>query len=71
MRDAAAPVIASIDSVPVDEVVREMLTTSDDNTAESLLKEIGLVASGAGTRAAGSAAVLETLARGVCRPRGS
>ena len=39
-----------------------MLTTSDDNTAESLLKEIGLVASGAGTRAAGSAAVLETLA---------
>ena len=62
VRDAAAPVIASIDSVPVAEVVHEMLTTSDDNTAESLLKEIGLVASGAGTRAAGSAAVLETLA---------
>ncbi|MGD9702614.1 MAG: D-alanyl-D-alanine carboxypeptidase/D-alanyl-D-alanine-endopeptidase [Acidimicrobiia bacterium] len=62
VRDAAAPVIASVDSVPLAEVVHEMLTTSDDNTAESLLKEIGLARSGAGTRAAGAAAVLETLA---------
>jgi serine-type D-Ala-D-Ala carboxypeptidase/endopeptidase (penicillin-binding protein 4) len=61
-RDPAVPVIASVDSVPVAEVVHEMLTTSDDNTAEMLLKEIGLVASGAGTRMAGSAAVSETLA---------
>ena len=34
-----------------------MLTTSDDNTAELLLKEIGLAPSGAGTRPAGRPAV--------------
>ena len=60
-RDAAAPVIASIDSVPLSGVIVEMLETSDDNTAELLLKEIGLQASGAGTRPAGAAAVLATL----------
>lgn len=59
--DGTAPVLTSIDSVPLADVVAEMLETSDDNTAELLLKEIGLQASGAGTRAAGSAAVLATL----------
>jgi D-alanyl-D-alanine carboxypeptidase/D-alanyl-D-alanine-endopeptidase (penicillin-binding protein 4) len=38
-----------------------MLTNSDNNTAELLLKEIGLAASGSGTRQAGIAAVLSTL----------
>ena len=61
LRDAAAPVIASIESVPLRDVVVEMLTTSDDNTAELLLKEIGLIRSGAGTRAGGAAAALEVL----------
>ena len=34
--------IAAIASPPLTDVVREMLTTSDNNTAELLLKEIGL-----------------------------
>ena len=41
---AAAPVprsSPSIDSAPITDVVREMLTTSDDNTAELMLKELG------------------------------
>ena len=38
-----------------------MLTTSDNNTAEMILKEIGLVAGGAGTREAGLAVVTSTL----------
>ena len=33
--------------------IAEMLTNSDNNTAEMMLKEIGLAASGAGTRQAG------------------
>ncbi len=46
--------MASIDSVPLADVVAEMLTNSDNNTAELLVKEIGLEASGAkGTREAG------------------
>jgi serine-type D-Ala-D-Ala carboxypeptidase/endopeptidase (penicillin-binding protein 4) len=62
LRDGAAPVIASIQSVPLTGVVEEMLTTSDDNTAESLLKEIGLAKAGVGSRTAGAAAVLELVA---------
>lgn len=61
IRDPAAPTITSIDSAPLSAVVIEMLQTSDDNTAELMLKEIGLRASGAGTRAAGSAAVVAAL----------
>ena len=45
--------LAAVDSVPMSTIVKEMLTTSDDNTAELLLKEIGFHASGAGTRQAG------------------
>jgi D-alanyl-D-alanine carboxypeptidase/D-alanyl-D-alanine-endopeptidase (penicillin-binding protein 4) len=44
-------------------VLVEMLHTSDDNTAEMMVKEIGVVASGAGTRPAGLAAVRATLDR--------
>jgi D-alanyl-D-alanine carboxypeptidase/D-alanyl-D-alanine-endopeptidase (penicillin-binding protein 4) len=39
-----------------------MLTNSDNNTAELMLKEIGLKASGAGTRQAGADAIAATLA---------
>lgn len=53
--------IASIDSAPLTDVVAELLTNSDNNTAELLLKEIGLVSSGAGTREAGAAAIMSTL----------
>jgi D-alanyl-D-alanine carboxypeptidase/D-alanyl-D-alanine-endopeptidase (penicillin-binding protein 4) len=53
--------IAAIASPPLTDVVREMLTTSDNNTAELLLKEIGLAKGGAGSTAAGTAAVTQTL----------
>jgi D-alanyl-D-alanine carboxypeptidase/D-alanyl-D-alanine-endopeptidase (penicillin-binding protein 4) len=56
-----AAVITSIDSQPLPAVIAEMQTTSDNNTAELLVKEIGLVAGGEGTSAAGSAAVIDAL----------
>ena len=58
---AAVPVVASINSQPLSSVVAEMLTTSDNNTAEMLLKELGHHDGGAGSRDAGLAVVLSTL----------
>ena len=49
-------------SHPLPAVIAEMLTNSDNNTAELMLKEIGLTASGAGTRQAGADAIASTLA---------
>lgn len=59
---AGAAVIASIDSAPVSSVVQEMLVNSDNNTAEILLKQLGLKASGIGSTQAGIEAVNKTLA---------
>ena len=58
-------VVASIESVPLTAVVAEMLTNSDNNTAELLVKEIGVAStSGAvGTREAGAAAITAQLER--------
>ena len=56
------PVVASVESEPLSAIVGEMLLTSDNNTAEMLLKEIGFAASGQGTRAAGLNAMTETIA---------
>ena len=55
--------LAAIQSVPLTGVVAEMLTTSDNNTAELLVKEIGLGPAGAGegTREAGLAAMTQQL----------
>ena len=53
--------LATIESQPLPAVIAEMLTNSDNNTAELMLKEIGLAASGAGTREAGAAAIASTL----------
>jgi D-alanyl-D-alanine carboxypeptidase/D-alanyl-D-alanine-endopeptidase (penicillin-binding protein 4) len=47
------PTIATLESAPMREIVAEMLTNSDNNTAELLVKEIGLVGRGAGTRVDG------------------
>jgi D-alanyl-D-alanine carboxypeptidase/D-alanyl-D-alanine-endopeptidase (penicillin-binding protein 4) len=47
-------VIAAIDSASVSDVVGEMLANSDNNTAELLMKEIGLVGEGIGSREAGA-----------------
>ncbi|MCU1361711.1 MAG: dac [Ilumatobacteraceae bacterium] len=53
--------IASVQSQPLSAIVQEMLQTSDDNTAEMLVKEIGLEASGSGTTAAGIEAIVGQL----------
>ncbi|MEX2625268.1 MAG: D-alanyl-D-alanine carboxypeptidase, partial [Ilumatobacteraceae bacterium] len=69
-RTDAAPddveAIASVESASVGDLVAEMLVSSDNQIAEMLLKEIGHVAVGEGSRPAGMAAVRQLLAeRGV------
>jgi D-alanyl-D-alanine carboxypeptidase/D-alanyl-D-alanine-endopeptidase (penicillin-binding protein 4) len=59
--DAGLTTLALIESLPLTDVLVEMLHTSDDNTAEMMVKEIGVAASGEGTRPAGLAAVRATL----------
>ena len=54
-------VIGTVESAPLSEIVREMLTNSDNNTAEMMLKELGVVEGASGTRAAGLAVVDRTL----------
>jgi D-alanyl-D-alanine carboxypeptidase/D-alanyl-D-alanine-endopeptidase (penicillin-binding protein 4) len=60
---AAADVgeVASVVSQPLRNVIAEMLTNSDNNTAELLLKEIGFSANQSGTRESGIAAVNNVL----------
>jgi D-alanyl-D-alanine carboxypeptidase/D-alanyl-D-alanine-endopeptidase (penicillin-binding protein 4) len=55
--------IASFDSVPMSQIVSEMLTDSDNTTAELLAREIGHEVSGQGTTAAGIAAIPSALQR--------
>jgi D-alanyl-D-alanine carboxypeptidase/D-alanyl-D-alanine-endopeptidase (penicillin-binding protein 4) len=60
------PVIATVASAPLSDVISEMLLTSDNNTAEMLVKEMGFVSSGTGSRAAGIDAMFRSLeAQGV------
>ncbi len=54
--------IAEVQSQPLPAILAEMLTTSDNNTAEMVLKEIGYKAKGQGTREAGLQVVMERLA---------
>jgi D-alanyl-D-alanine carboxypeptidase/D-alanyl-D-alanine-endopeptidase (penicillin-binding protein 4) len=60
---AGATEVAGLDSAPMREMVGEMVLASDNNTAEMLVKELGLSTSGQGTTAAGLAAVGEILGR--------
>jgi serine-type D-Ala-D-Ala carboxypeptidase/endopeptidase (penicillin-binding protein 4) len=60
---AEAGELASIQSLPLADVIAEMLTNSDNNSAELILKELGYSASGQGTRQAGIDAVNSTLAK--------
>ena len=53
--------LATVSSAPLVDVVAEMLQNSDNNTAEMMLKEIGFVARGSGSRASGLAVVNEKL----------
>ena len=59
---ADTPLIASLQSAPLAEVVKEMLTNSDNNTAELLVKEIGLVVRNAATRIDGLTVIAEKIA---------
>jgi serine-type D-Ala-D-Ala carboxypeptidase/endopeptidase (penicillin-binding protein 4) len=56
-----AAVLGRVQSAPMTDIVKEMLSTSDNNTAELLLKELGLAKAGAGTRDAGIGVVTGTL----------
>ncbi len=58
---AGAPTIASIESLPLPAILAEMLTTSDNSTAEMVLKEIGLASKNSGTRVAGLEVLTSTL----------
>ncbi len=58
---ADATSVANIHSVPLPGVIAEMMTTSDNNTAEMLVKEMGVQAGGEGTTAAGAAAMTTAL----------
>ena len=58
-----AKVLASVDSLPVQRIVGEMILDSDNTTAEVLVRQIGLEASGKGTTVAGIAAIGESLRR--------
>lgn len=55
------PLIASLESAPIKNIVSEMLTNSDNNTAELLLKDIGRVARGSATRIDGLQVVAEKI----------
>ena len=62
--DDAVP-IARVDSPPVAEIVRAMLRESDNDTAESLIRELGLVVSGDGSTEAGAQAVEQVVSERV------
>jgi serine-type D-Ala-D-Ala carboxypeptidase/endopeptidase (penicillin-binding protein 4) len=53
--------VASLASPPASQIVAEMLTHSDNETAEAALKEIGVATSGNGSAAAGKAALTQLL----------
>ena len=59
---AEAEVLATHRSPPLERIITQMLSESDNNTAELLLKEIGLQSAGKGTFEAGRSAVLAILA---------
>lgn len=61
--DAAAVVVASVDSPPLTSIVRVMNRESDNFYAEMLLKQLGAVQGSAGTTAAGAGVVTGLLAQ--------
>ncbi len=60
--DADLTTLAFVESEPLTEILVEMLHTSDNNTAELMVKEIGFAARGDGTRQAGLDVMRSTLA---------
>ena len=59
---AGLAVLGSVTSAPLSTLLNEMLATSDNLTAEMLVKEIGLAKAQQGTRAAGLQAITEQMA---------
>jgi len=55
--------VARVASPPLNEIVEQMLTVSNDETAELLTREVGRVRAGAGTTAAGTREIPAVLAR--------
>lgn len=53
--------VASVTSAPLDKILTDMLTNSDNNTAELLVKEIGFVSKKDGSTAAGLQKIQEVL----------
>jgi D-alanyl-D-alanine carboxypeptidase/D-alanyl-D-alanine-endopeptidase (penicillin-binding protein 4) len=53
--------LALVESLPLIDILVELLHTSDNNTAELLVKEIGFATTGEGTRVAGLAAIRSIL----------
>lgn len=51
--EPGVPVIAAVESAPLSTIVADMLTRSDNDTAEMLLKEVAVADAAAGTTAAG------------------
>ena len=60
--DGSVTVLGGVDSAPLSDIVDELLQTSDNNTAELLVKEIGFAVRGEGTRVAGLQEIWNTLA---------
>lgn len=58
---AGLGVLASVQSAPLTDILNELLATSDNLTAEMLVKEIGVAVAQSGTRAAGLQAMLDRL----------
>jgi serine-type D-Ala-D-Ala carboxypeptidase/endopeptidase (penicillin-binding protein 4) len=58
---AGGATIAEVQSQPFPAILAEMLTTSDNNSAEMILKEIGYKSKGQGTRTAGLQVIMEHL----------
>ena len=60
---AGAAQLAEVESAPLEQIVQQILTVSDNEGAEVLLRHVGLSVSGAGSFAAGAAGVEQTLRR--------
>lgn len=58
---AGLGVLASVQSAPLRDILNELLATSDNLTAEMMVKEIGVAVAQSGTRAAGLQVMLDRL----------
>lgn len=57
----SSPVLFEVTSPPLNDILAQMLALSDNHIAEMLLRELGFVKGGAGTRVAGAAVIEQQL----------